>query len=131
MSTDDLQHSFTSPDGLVSFRDASSVLYASVQAKTITTIETPLIGNALSKAVKEAPDGLRCLVIDMEQVTMVNSSALGMFVTTYTTALHRNAKIILSGVTDTVLDILTVTRLNSMFTVCRTAGELESALRKM
>ncbi len=60
---------------------------------------------------------------------MVNSMALGVFIGVYTTALHRNIRFVLTGVSSTVLDLLETTKMDKVLNICRDAAELDRMLR--
>ena len=130
MPPDDAYGAFArpDPDTLISFKAYGKMTYATVLVPTISSVEAPVIGEALSQSLAEAPDGFAHLVLDISNVSMVNSMALGVFVSAYTSAMHRGAKFILAGVPDSVLDLLVATKMTSVLRACRNAQELERAL---
>lgn len=129
--TDSSYDAFARPDAddLVTFRRLGPVLFATVTTPAISAVETPVVGEALRAAILEAGPDLRHLVVDLEAVGMINSMALGMLVTTYSTALHRDIAVVLMAVREPVLDLLNLTKLAKLLTICRTAEDLERALR--
>ena len=132
MPPDSLDKAFARPDpeSLLGFRSIGPVIFATVKTPEMTSIETPVIADVFQDAIRNAPAGTKQVVLDIERVKVVNSMALGMFVAAYTTALNRQISLILAGVSPAVMDILQLTKLETMLTVCQTPAELQSALSR-
>lgn len=79
---------------------------------------------ALRQAVHEALEGgATNLVIDLANVTTIDSSGVGELVSAYTTATNRGAKLKLARIPEKVNDVLTITQLITVFDVYDTVGE--------
>jgi len=61
--------------------------------------------------------GAKKIVIDMKDVTTIDSSGVGELVGCYTTATHRGAKLKLMSLPPKISDVLTVTQLITVFDV--------------
>ena len=61
--------------------------------------------------------GAKKLVVDMKDVTTIDSSGVGELVGCYTTATHRGAKLKLMSLPPKISDVLTVTQLITVFDV--------------
>ena len=73
---------------------------------------------ALRNAVQEAlASGATKLLINMGEVTTIDSSGIGELVSAYTTATNRGAKLRLYSLPEKVTDILTITQLITVFDV--------------
>ncbi|MHC5005215.1 MAG: STAS domain-containing protein [Planctomycetota bacterium] len=130
MTTDPPLGEFTrpAPESVVTMRRIGATLFATVVAPAISSVEAPVVDDRLREVIADAPAGLRHLVLDVRNVAMVNSMALGVLVGVYTSCKHRNIQFILTGLRDNVLDLLVTTKMDSVFTICRTPEELEKAI---
>src|SRR5262245_48252181 len=73
---------------------------------------------ALRNAVQEVMEsGDQKLLINMGEVTTIDSSGIGELVSAYTTATNRGAKLRLYNLPAKVTDILTITQLITVFDV--------------
>jgi anti-anti-sigma factor len=71
---------------------------------------------ALRNAVQQAIDsGTTKVLINLHEVTTIDSSGVGELVSAYTTATNRGVKLKLVNLPDKVSDILTVTQLITVF----------------
>ncbi|MCY0991209.1 STAS domain-containing protein [Nannocystis sp. ILAH1] len=78
----------------------------------------------LREAVRAALEsGATKIVLNLGEVTTIDSSGLGELVSSYTTASNRNAKLKLSNVPAKVNDILMITRLATVFETFATEDE--------
>jgi anti-sigma B factor antagonist len=62
-------------------------------------------------------EGSRKLIVDMSQVTTIDSSGVGELVGCFTTATHKGAKMKLMNLPAKISDVLTVTQLITVFDV--------------
>lgn len=60
--------------------------------------------------------GVKSIVVDLSTVHYVTSWGIGMLVHAFTTSTNRNAKFVLSGVSNRVHEILSKVKLDSIFT---------------
>ena len=73
---------------------------------------------ALRNAVHQAIEsGVKKVLINLHQVTTIDSSGVGELVSAYTTATNRGIRLKLVNLPDKVADILTVTQLITVFDV--------------
>lgn len=73
---------------------------------------------ALRDAVQQALDsGARHLLVDMSQVTTMDSSSVGELVSAFTTATNRGCRLKLLNLPPKVTDILQITQLITVFEV--------------
>ncbi|HEX6864575.1 MAG TPA: STAS domain-containing protein [Thermoanaerobaculia bacterium] len=73
---------------------------------------------ALRNAVQEALNsGAKKVLINMKEVSTIDSSGIGELVSAYTTATNRGAKLRLANLPAKVTDILTITQLITVFDV--------------
>ena len=129
--SDNPYKAFDPPDAatLVTFRSIGGTTYAKITTKSISSVEVNVISEALREAIVGAAEGsLRSLVLDMEPVTFINSEAIGMLLTTYSTTQSRDVRFILANVTESVAEVLATIRLTQTLTVCCTAAQLDDAL---
>src|ERR1700757_1743298 len=75
-------------------------------------------GVALRNAVQDAINsGATKVVINLKDVTTIDSSGVGELVSAYTTATNRGAKLSLANLPSKVTDILQITQLITVFDV--------------
>jgi anti-anti-sigma factor len=73
---------------------------------------------ALRNAVQEAINGgAKSVIVNMADVTTIDSSGVGELVSAYTTATNRGAKVKLANLPAKVQDILHITQLITVFDV--------------
>ncbi|MGH9361702.1 MAG: STAS domain-containing protein [Thermoanaerobaculia bacterium] len=85
---------------------------------------------ALRQAVQQALDGGGCnLVLDLGQVTHIDSSGVGELVSAYTTATNRGCKLKLARIPAKVNDVLTITQLITVFDVYDSQDEAVSSFQ--
>lgn len=79
---------------------------------------------ALRNAVHQVMDsGAKKVLINMADVTTIDSSGIGELVSAYTTATNRGAKLKLINLPSKVTDILTITQLITVFDVYDSEAE--------
>ena len=79
---------------------------------------------ALREAVSEALEaGARNILVDLGEVTTIDSSGIGELVSAYTTVTNRGGKLKLVNLPPKVTDILQITQLISVFEVFETVDE--------
>lgn len=76
--------------------------------------------NAVTQAVN---DGAKKLLINLSDVTTIDSSGVGELVSSYTTAKNRSVQLKLVNLPAKVQDVLTVTQLITVFDVYDTEDE--------
>ena len=63
------------------------------------------------------------LIIDLESVTYLNSTALGVLISAHANFIKRNGKIILCNVSKSLENIFVITKLTLVFTIADTMDE--------
>ncbi len=66
-------------------------------------------------------EGITKVVINLEQVTRMNSSGLGILISAMTSLKNKDGELKLAGVNETMEGILVMTKLNSIFDIYETA----------
>jgi anti-sigma B factor antagonist len=69
------------------------------------------------------------LIIDLKDVTYLNSTAIGVLVSAHTTYSKKNWRLVLSGVANNIASIFVITKLTLVFDVYDTVDEAAKALR--
>jgi len=73
---------------------------------------------ALRNAVQDAiSSGAKKIILNMKDVTMIDSSGVGELVSAYTTSMNRGAQLMLANLPNKVQDILVITQLITVFDV--------------
>ena len=57
------------------------------------------------------------IILDLEKVELMNSSGLGILISVLTTVRKANGDLLLLNITDRIQNLLTITKLNSVFRV--------------
>lgn len=70
------------------------------------------------------------LIIDLEKVTYLNSTALGVLISAHANFVKRNGKIILCNVCKTIENIFVITKLTLVFPIYSTLEEAIKALNE-
>ena len=63
------------------------------------------------------------LIIDLESVTYLNSTALGVLISAHANFIKRNGKIILCNVSKSLENIFVITKLTLVFTIAETLDD--------
>lgn len=87
--------------------------------------ETDELKNKVSSLIEQ---GNRKLIIDLGDVTYLNSSAIGALVSAHTSYLNRQGKLVLCNVNKGITNIFIVTKLSTIFTV---ADKREDAIYEL
>jgi anti-sigma B factor antagonist len=69
------------------------------------------------------------VVIDLSHVDWMNSTGLGILISSYTTLLNNNGQLRLANVTDKIQSLLTITKLVTVFETCDSVDEAVRALK--
>jgi len=132
VTSDNPYKAFDRPDPciLMAVRSIGGTVYVTITTYVVSSIEVAVIRDAIHDLLETPPDGaIRVLIVDIEQVKIINSEAIGMFVATHSSAVNQGARLILSNVTDQVMEVLEATKITKLLTVCQTAEQLDDALR--
>ncbi len=100
----------------------SQILIEEIKEGLIFHLKGQFIGGdeteTLRSKLKEVCDNENNIVIiDLEKVTYLNSTALGVFITANNNFLRNNGKIILCNISKPIENIIIMTKLNLVFTI--------------
>ncbi len=115
-----------------------SVRGRTVESGTIAIIEIrgPLVGDGDTDALREAvadfiEQGNKCLVIHLQKVTYINSSGIGTIIAAHTSYVKNGGEVRLSGISNSVQNLLAVTKLIDIFEVYDTIDEAIKSFKKV
>jgi anti-sigma B factor antagonist len=74
-----------------------------------------------------AAHGATCVVLDLEQVAVMNSSGLGMLVSARSTTAALGVELCLAAVPTNVMNLLTMTQLSTVFVLHSTVDQAVAA----
>lgn len=77
---------------------------------------------------KIAESNVKNLIIDLSKVSYLNSTALGVLISSHATFVKKDGKIILSSISKSIENIFVITKLTLVFTICDT---LEDAINSI
>jgi anti-sigma B factor antagonist len=107
-----------------------SIRTRTVRSGTIAIIEVrgSLVGDGDTDLLREAvsdfiEQGNKCLVINLQKVTYINSSGIGSIIAAHTSYVKNGGEVKLSGISNTVQSLLVVTKLIDVFDVYDTVDE--------
>lgn len=92
---------------------------------SILHLKGQFIGGAETDELKEqlkvlADNNQNNLIINLENVTYLNSTALGVLISSHANFVKRNGKIILCNVSKSIENIFVITKLTLVFTIADT-----------
>ena len=115
-----------------------SIKAKTVSSGTIAIIEVrgSLVGDGDTDSLREAvadftEQGNKCLVINLQKVTYINSSGIGSIIAAHTSYVKNGGEVKLSGITGSVLNLLVVTKLIDVFDVYDSVDEAVSSFVKI
>ena len=111
----------------VNISTAEGVVTATIVGEVIEAHRATAIVEAVKPVIVEAGD-LRALVIDFSEVNFVNSSGLSAIVELRNSANAAGASTIAYRPTDTLHDIFTRSKFDSLLKIAKTPQELTAAL---
>jgi anti-sigma B factor antagonist len=104
----------------INVRKRDDITILDLQGKITIGVGDVAVRNAVQEAMN---GGARKLIINMKDVTTIDSSGVGELVSSYTTAIGRGAKLKLENLPAKVSDILHITQLITVFDVYDTEDE--------
>ncbi len=104
----------------ISVRKRNDVTILDLQGKITIGVGDVAVRNAVQEALST---GATKLIINMKDVTTIDSSGVGELVSSYTTAINRGAKLRLENLPAKVSDILHITQLITVFDIYDTEDE--------
>lgn len=82
------------------------------------------------KAALDADKDSRHLLVDMSEVTFMNSMGIGMLVDIRSQAAGKKMNLVMGGVKPELEQLLKMVRLDKLFTICTNDKQLAKALKK-
>jgi len=68
------------------------------------------------------------VIIDLEKVTYLNSTAIGVLISAHASFVKRNGKVVLCNVSKSIENIFVITKLTLVFPICATVEEAKKQL---
>ena len=121
--------------------DNKQLLFAEVESKagvitarlispSIGQREVPIITDIVGPAIDKAPLGFRWLVLDMSNVTFMNSMALGMCIDFRNRTSKASGKAALFGLNQQLLELFKMVKFDKLFTIAKDRDELAKIIAK-
>jgi anti-anti-sigma factor len=104
------------------------VLEVRIAGPTLGQREVPEVNAAVTEAFDMAGSGLRHLVFDVTGVQGMSSMGLGFCIAFRNEAARRGGDCLVIGIGEDLLDLFRLTKIDSLFRICRTDAELRKAL---
>jgi anti-anti-sigma factor len=87
--------------------------------------EAPIVAEEVRNVIRRNEALLKCLVIDLSQVTMLGSMGLGMCIDIRNIALRLGAKSVLYGLRPEIAELFRMMRVERLYTIAKSADELK------
>lgn len=97
-----------------------TVLIVSLEGKVL---EETVLKQLLSDIDSRLPEAKGKIIIDLSKLDYINSTGINFFVKTLTKARVNNGDLVLSGAQGSVLTIVTISKMNEVFTMTETLEE--------
>jgi anti-sigma B factor antagonist len=119
-------------------RGRMSIRVRTLQSGTIAIIDVrgSLVGDGDTDLLREAvadfvEQGIKCLVINLQKVTYVNSSGIGSIIAAHATYAKNGGEVKLAGISSGVQNLLVITKLIDIFDVYDTVDEAAQSFGKI
>lgn len=98
------------------------------------TLEGSLLSEADRESIKQdftkyIEDGTTKFLIDLTELKHINSTGLGVFITLYTKVRGKGGEMVMANPSSNIQNLLTITKLNTVFTLADTRDEGLSKLK--
>jgi anti-sigma B factor antagonist len=110
----------------VTSKKVDGILVIECTGRIVFGEESTLVREVVKQAI---PDNKR-IVINLAEISYIDSGGLGTLVALHTTALNAGTTIKLASLTKRVGDLLQVTKLLTVFDVCSSESEAVESFRK-
>jgi anti-sigma B factor antagonist len=107
-------------------REQDGVVILEPKGKIMGGPDASLLHDKLHEVLEA---GKRKVVIDLSQVEWMNSTGLGILISTYTTLRNNDGELKLANVTDKIQSLLTITKLVTVFDTHDSVDEAVKALQ--
>jgi anti-sigma B factor antagonist len=111
----------------LSDREQNGVVILEPKGKIMGGPDASLLHDKLHEVLEA---GKRKVVIDLSQVEWMNSTGLGILISTYTTLRNNDGELKLANVTDKIRSLLTITKLVTVFDTHDSVDEAVKALQQ-
>jgi anti-sigma B factor antagonist len=106
-------------------REIDGVVVFEPKGKIMGGPDASLLHDRLHECIER---NKRMIVIDLAQVDWMNSTGLGILISSYTTLLNNDGQLKLANVTEKIQSLLTITKLVTVF---ETYDSVEEAVRSL
>lgn len=86
--------------------------------------EVPIITDLVGPAIDQCGTSLRFMVLDMSQITFINSMGLGMCIDFRNRTNKAGGKSVLLGMNQQLVDLFKMVKVDRLYTIVKDAGEL-------
>lgn len=105
-----------------------------VEGLKIVKIEGDIIGEEnglqiIEVITDELESGVKTLAVDLSEVRYMNSSGIGMLITLHTKFKNKSGELCLVSPTDQIRKLLSITKLDSIFTIVDSVEEAVETLK--
>ncbi len=107
-------------------REQDGVIILQPKGKIMGGPDASLLHDKLHEIIEA---GNKKVVIDLSQVDWMNSTGLGILISSYTTLRNNDGELRLANVTDKIQSLLTITKLVTVFDTHDSVGEAVAALK--
>lgn len=105
------------------------VLEVRISGPTLGQREVPEVNSAVTEAFDAVGTNLRHLVFDVSGVQGMSSMGLGFCIAFRNEAARRGADCLVVGIGGDLLDLFRLTKIDSLFRICRTDADLRKSLQ--
>lgn len=109
---------------------AGGVITAKFVGPAIGQREAPIISDIVVPALNNAPIGFRWLVLDLSQITFMNSMALGMCIDFRNRANKAGGKTILYAMNEQMTALFKMVKVDRLYTLVKDAQQLAKVTSK-
>jgi len=113
----------------VNFEQDGNALVARLVGPNIGQREAGIITEAFGDALATAGKS-KYLLLDMSQVSFMNSMGIGMLVVLRGKAAAKKMKLVMGNVRSELEQLLKMVRLDKLFTICATDEQLRKAMKR-
>jgi anti-anti-sigma factor len=108
----------------------SGIITARLIGPSIGQREVPIITDIVGPAIDKSPIGFRWLVLDLSQITFMNSMALGMCIDFRNRTNKAKGKAALVGLNQQLLELFKMVKFDKLFTIVKDRDELAKVTSK-
>ncbi len=87
--------------------------------------------NLKTEFTRYLDEGVISFLIDLEKLKHINSTGLGVFITLYTKVRAKGGELVICSPSENIVNLLTITKLTSVFTIFNTRDEALKHFQKI